>query len=366
MAGTACVAGPVAAAAAERGGVRRSCSRIRALQRRSFDGVGIEAWRTNTVPSYVTANPFIAGAYVELVRAFAADGRRAAPSARPGAADAPPLTVVELGAGSGRFARFFPTRLRARTAAGLFRRAFLMPVGPSACLERFAAIADGPLATLSCDGGGADPAALEGAAPPRPLRESLSSTPEAEAATYAAEWLQVFGAGAFVLTVEGANGAVVEAFSDIADHSEGRGGVSGSLVLWAEETPSLFDEEVLAGTAFYFLAWGRPPACRASALRCCRARGREPAAALGRGGAGIGRRPARRGRAPPAARQFGRGSRAAASARRSGPAPRGRLGAGRKGGGLRCSPRTRNTCCSRSASSSWGWWCSPCGRSAAA
>lgn len=71
---------------------------IWALQRHYFDRTGIAAWRGNIVPSYVTTNPFCAGTYAEMLRDLFAgqDG---------------PVDVVELGAGSGRFAYALLTRL---------------------------------------------------------------------------------------------------------------------------------------------------------------------------------------------------------------------------------------------------------------
>lgn len=300
MARVAGVAGRIAPAA-RYDGDRLSQSEIWALQRRYFTKAGIEAWRTNTVPSYVTVNPFIAGTYVEMVRAFARDCRAA------GHDD--PVTVVELGAGSGRFAHGFLSRWCDEAAAGeppplryvmtdvspatlkfwrghqrfrgfveqgildfalynaeaggplrtsrgplvvianyvfdgltqdLFRvaggrleeglasvaaspadtaddpadriaeltldyrwrpcgsgyygrpdwdlllesrrrgmgsGAFLMPVGALACLERMVALADGPLAVLSCDRGDVDPAWFEETEPPQPLRHGSFSFP---------------------------------------------------------------------------------------------------------------------------------------------------------------------------------------------
>lgn len=71
---------------------------IWALQQQYFAKTGIAAWRGNVVPSYVTTNPFCAGTYAEILRDLFAgqDG---------------PVDVVELGAGSGRFAYALLTRL---------------------------------------------------------------------------------------------------------------------------------------------------------------------------------------------------------------------------------------------------------------
>ncbi|MCP4562443.1 MAG: hypothetical protein GY873_38655 [Bosea sp.] len=75
-----------------------------ALQRRYFEETGVEAWRANIVPSYVTTNPYIAGAYAAMLQEFIGDGY-AGPSA------VLPTHVIELGAGSGRFALSILTRL---------------------------------------------------------------------------------------------------------------------------------------------------------------------------------------------------------------------------------------------------------------
>ena len=69
------------------------------LQRRYFDRAGIAAWSAGDVPLYVTSNPFIARAYAQTVAAFVRDGMTAH-TIDP----AQPLYVLELGAGSGRFA----------------------------------------------------------------------------------------------------------------------------------------------------------------------------------------------------------------------------------------------------------------------
>jgi len=82
-------------------------SRIWQLQDTYFAERGVEAWRQGEVPHYVTSNPTIANAYAEIVFAFRADLARLAP---PGGRD-DPLTICELGAGSGRFAFHFLRRL---------------------------------------------------------------------------------------------------------------------------------------------------------------------------------------------------------------------------------------------------------------
>jgi tetratricopeptide (TPR) repeat protein len=78
------------------------------LQQRYFDGRGVEAWRASEVPHYVSSNPTMADAYAEIVLAFLVDRERLAPADE---ASGEPLHLLELGAGSGRFACHFLTRL---------------------------------------------------------------------------------------------------------------------------------------------------------------------------------------------------------------------------------------------------------------
>lgn len=71
-------------------------------QRAYFQRVGIEAWRDATVPHYVTCNPALAHAMAQVVLGFLRDcDAGAAP------ADGAPFHILELGAGSGRFAFLF-------------------------------------------------------------------------------------------------------------------------------------------------------------------------------------------------------------------------------------------------------------------
>jgi hypothetical protein len=79
------------------------------LQRTFFAAQGIEAWRQGIVPHYVTSNAFIADAYARVIAAYL--GERLA-----GLADAgQPVHIVELGAGSGRFASLLLKRLSTLT-----------------------------------------------------------------------------------------------------------------------------------------------------------------------------------------------------------------------------------------------------------
>lgn len=85
-------------------GRRFGRSLIWELQKEYFAQRGVEAWRQGEVPHYVTSNPTIANGYAEIALAFWRDRQRLAPSAEP-------LTICELGAGSGRFAFHFLRRL---------------------------------------------------------------------------------------------------------------------------------------------------------------------------------------------------------------------------------------------------------------
>jgi SAM-dependent methyltransferase len=67
-----------------------------ASQRRYYRRAGIDAWRRGTVPHHVTSNAALAAAYADIVRGFVRDTRHRGP-----------LTILELGAGSGHFAFLF-------------------------------------------------------------------------------------------------------------------------------------------------------------------------------------------------------------------------------------------------------------------
>jgi tetratricopeptide (TPR) repeat protein len=84
---------------------RLSASPIWAANRRYYDRTGIDAWRTGTVPHYVTNSVALATAYARVALAFVRDGS-------PATRDAP-LDILELGAGSGRFGFLFLTVLEA-------------------------------------------------------------------------------------------------------------------------------------------------------------------------------------------------------------------------------------------------------------
>jgi hypothetical protein len=79
-------------------------------ERRFFHDRGIDAWRNDTVPHYVTNNPALARAYAAVALGFLRD--LVAAGERFTAAE--PFTLIELGAGTGRFAFFFLTAFRAQ------------------------------------------------------------------------------------------------------------------------------------------------------------------------------------------------------------------------------------------------------------
>ncbi len=61
---------------------------------------GVTAWSTNTVPHYITNNPTLAGSYAQIVLGFFRDYQT-------GTSPDNPINIIELGAGSGRFAYHF-------------------------------------------------------------------------------------------------------------------------------------------------------------------------------------------------------------------------------------------------------------------
>ncbi|NER24740.1 MAG: tetratricopeptide repeat protein [Symploca sp. SIO1C2] len=71
------------------------------FQRNFFDHQGVEAWNQGTVPHYITSNPFIARAYAKVIFGFLRDCHAQ------GLNTEQPIYIMELGAGSGRFAYHF-------------------------------------------------------------------------------------------------------------------------------------------------------------------------------------------------------------------------------------------------------------------
>ncbi|WP_405081069.1 SAM-dependent methyltransferase [Paenibacillus chitinolyticus] len=67
------------------------------IQRKYYEEAGTKAWNNDQVPQYITSNPMIAAAYAEMIFGFLQD------RANKGCGSEP-VTIVELGAGAGRFA----------------------------------------------------------------------------------------------------------------------------------------------------------------------------------------------------------------------------------------------------------------------
>lgn len=78
------------------------------LQQNYFLEMGVEAWRQGEVPHYITSNSAIANSYAEIVFAFLQDSNRLDVGNK---YNDEPLCLCELGAGSGRFAFHFLSRL---------------------------------------------------------------------------------------------------------------------------------------------------------------------------------------------------------------------------------------------------------------
>ncbi|MCE9604978.1 MAG: tetratricopeptide repeat protein [Planctomycetia bacterium] len=77
------------------------------LQCRFYESLGIDAWLSGVIPSKITTNAHIARVYARMIAAHMAD------------VGAENLTIVELGAGHGRFGFLCTLHLREMAAAGL-------------------------------------------------------------------------------------------------------------------------------------------------------------------------------------------------------------------------------------------------------
>jgi tetratricopeptide (TPR) repeat protein len=85
--------------------MRLSQSMLWKLQMAAYCTFGPEAWSTKGVPFYVTSNPFIARQYAQVVLGFIRDCL--APTAPTPLRLEEPVYILDLGAGSGRFAYMF-------------------------------------------------------------------------------------------------------------------------------------------------------------------------------------------------------------------------------------------------------------------
>lgn len=77
---------------------RLSEASIWGRHRAFYSTMGVDAWNNNTVPHYVTNNPNTTYAYAQVLFAFLRDYARTNPAADE------PIYILELGAGTGRFA----------------------------------------------------------------------------------------------------------------------------------------------------------------------------------------------------------------------------------------------------------------------
>jgi|SRR5581483_4339248 len=95
---------------------RLSRSLLWKLQRNFFDNVGINAWRTETVPHYITCCPSIADTYSKVVLGYLRDCQSIFQQPENTLADLSgkdrPFYIVELGSGSGRFGFLFLKRFQ--------------------------------------------------------------------------------------------------------------------------------------------------------------------------------------------------------------------------------------------------------------
>jgi len=88
-------------------GVRLSRSLIWTLQRSFYERHGVEAWRSEGIPFHITSNTYIAQAYARVVLGWLRDWL---PNNAP-FDPTEPVTIVELGAGHGRFGYLFLKKL---------------------------------------------------------------------------------------------------------------------------------------------------------------------------------------------------------------------------------------------------------------
>lgn len=94
-----------------------SRSQLFALQRAFYESAGLTAWSQGIVPSQVTTNPVIAGAYARVILGYLRD------LAREDAIDfSQPLYVLDLGAGSGRLSYLVHKQLTALRVCTLWPR----------------------------------------------------------------------------------------------------------------------------------------------------------------------------------------------------------------------------------------------------
>src|SRR6185437_8776673 len=83
------------------------------LQRDFYAKHGLKAWAEDLVPSYITSNPLIAEIYAAVVAGFLSDCVEHQKTGGTPLSPKNPLRILELGAGSGKFACLFLRKLTA-------------------------------------------------------------------------------------------------------------------------------------------------------------------------------------------------------------------------------------------------------------
>src|SRR6185437_1209060 len=83
------------------------------LQRDFYTKHGLKAWAEDLVPSYITSNPLIAEIYAAVVAGFLSDCLGQEKAGYAPLSPKNPLRILELGAGSGKFACLFLRKLMA-------------------------------------------------------------------------------------------------------------------------------------------------------------------------------------------------------------------------------------------------------------
>jgi hypothetical protein len=135
------------------------------LQRSYFEGQGVDAWRTGTVPHYVTSNPAMADAYGRAVLSFIED---CCQGDNPEVDVGEPFYVVEVGAGCGRFAYHFCKRFSEALDASHWRGLRVIYVMTDFAPQTIEYWRRHPRFKPLVDGGHLDFAAFD-ASEPRPL-----------------------------------------------------------------------------------------------------------------------------------------------------------------------------------------------------
>jgi tetratricopeptide (TPR) repeat protein len=76
-------------------------------QREYYIQRGLETWTADNVPQFITNNPFIAEVYARIVFGFICDCREMKPTGARPESSGLPIQVLEVGAGTGKFAYLF-------------------------------------------------------------------------------------------------------------------------------------------------------------------------------------------------------------------------------------------------------------------